>query len=98
MGKVAGNLNPDAPIRVLTRLHNPNIVTVILPTFVTFVVVLELVPIRIAEALFHVICDRQSIERILVLGLVVRFHIDKKSLFIRQMIVVLNFVVYAVWV
>ena len=93
--QVATHLDTTASIRVLTRLHNPELVAVLgvlLEHLIVLRVVirfLELEEFAICFALFDVEGQRYPIKRILPHGLVIDLHVVVNSLFVAQMEVVL---------
>lgn len=94
--EILSNLNSLAPVSVLTGLYNPDVRRRLF--YLAIIVGLKLVEFRIVQPFFNVESNRKSIERVLADGLVVVLHVDPKGLFVREMVVVLDFVVQPVWV
>ena len=93
--QVATHLDTTASIRVLARLHNPELVAVLGVLSEHLVVLrivirfLELEEFAICFALFDVEGQRYPIKRILPHGLVIDLHVVVDGLFVAQMEVVL---------
>ena len=58
------------------------------------VIIRESFPVEVIQSIFYMERDRQSIERVFTNGLVIILHVDKEGLFVRQVVVIFDFVVH----
>ena len=93
---VFGNLDSHAPVGVLSWLQDPDIVAV--SVVGGLVVFGELIEEWVINSILDVESNWQGIKWINTHGLIVVLHVDKESLFVSQMVVVLDLVVKLVWV
>lgn len=57
-----------------------------------FIVLLELLVVRVFKTFFDVESDGEGVKRIRIDGFVVTFHIHEEGLLVAQVVVILNFI------